>query len=276
MLANELVSAVAVEGTGSQWGGTALLGGAYGGHVTALGLLLDCGAELEAKDNVRSYSHCPGSWSRHGSPRKADTTRAAVAGCEVRARVRACEVCVGEEGGSKGVGVAACKRALAIGGKHSVSWVSGAMFAQWGCTPLMQTAFRGHVEALELLLDRGGDIEAKDKVCPHVLCPRSSIGSDVARPWIMTSSGLPVHGLRAKVPMHRSTCWSGVSRRCGEAAVAQHVWKASAAVSEPDARCSGWPERRDQLGAPWVRCVCASGLAEWQHGSDDGGFKRPR
>lgn len=38
------------------------------------------------------------------------------------------------------------------------------MTSQWGCTALMQTAFRGHVAALDELLDRGGDIEAKDLV----------------------------------------------------------------------------------------------------------------
>ena len=42
---------------------------------------------------------------------------------------------------------------------------------QYGYTALIVSAWSGHVEAMALLLDRGADLEAKEKVSPSTAPP---------------------------------------------------------------------------------------------------------
>ena len=44
---------------------------------------------------------------------------------------------------------------------------------QYGYTALIVSAWSGHVEAMALLLDRGADLEAKNKVRPSAAPPAS-------------------------------------------------------------------------------------------------------
>ena len=59
--------------THAQWGWTALIGAAIECHVNCARLLLDAGADKDAKDNVRVPSaasvdgrQCSGFWNTHG------------------------------------------------------------------------------------------------------------------------------------------------------------------------------------------------------------------
>ena len=40
---------------------------------------------------------------------------------------------------------------------------------QWGYTPLMRAAWKGHLPVVEYLVERGADMEAKDKLVSDVI-----------------------------------------------------------------------------------------------------------
>ncbi len=51
-----------------------------------------------------------------------------------------------------------------------VAVTSGHATSQYGATALVRTALVGHVDTVELLVDRGADLEAKDCVGAAAVC----------------------------------------------------------------------------------------------------------
>ncbi len=142
----------------SQNGNTALVEAASGGHTDTVEPLLDRGADLEAKHWVgKSGSHVrcctTGRGGRHG---------------------RACGAVMGRS--CRGVvllwrAVGLVKGALArrghVGrgamvGRGAVT--CGPATSQDGSTALVRAASGGHTDTVELMLDRGADLEVKNEV----------------------------------------------------------------------------------------------------------------
>ena len=129
----------------SQDGYTVLVKAAHGGHTDTVALLLDRGADLEAKGRVRSASVClcaAGRAGRHGRAGNGGGGDFS-SGCRAPVAVRR-------------VGRGAIVRRGAV--------TCGPATAQGGSTGLVLAASGGHTDTVELLLGRGADLEAKDSV----------------------------------------------------------------------------------------------------------------
>ncbi len=152
-----------------QNGNTALVRAAAGGHTDMVELLLDRGADLEAKNRV---SLATVSMMRHGTA--AGVASGPGAATARRRRVIVLVSCAGGGGRrrwSVDVGRGLRVRRSAMRREH--------MSAQFGATALIAAATKGHVEAVKLLLDRGADVEAKNAVKQQKLLvlqnPRCSV-----------------------------------------------------------------------------------------------------
>ena len=145
---------------GSQGGATALALAADHGYKDTVELLLDRGANLEAKDRVSAAAMCccvMGRAGRHwrgGGRRDGDDA----SGCRAPVAGRACEPALA--GAHVGRGAMARRSAVTCGPATS----------QDGATALALAAEHGHKATVELLLERGANLEAKDCVSAAARC----------------------------------------------------------------------------------------------------------
>ncbi len=157
----------------SQEGATALVLAASRGRKDMVELLVDRGADLEAKDEVSAgaMGYCATLRAgRHGR------SCGAVMGMSCRGVVllwRAVGLVKGAPARRGDVGGGVMVRRGAV--------PRGPATSQYGCTALVLAASGGHTETVELLLDitRGADLEAKDRVSVAAVCvaaPRAAPG----------------------------------------------------------------------------------------------------
>ena len=142
----------------SQSGGTALVAAARGGHAGVVELLLDRGADLEAKHEVSAVAVCFCAqrraercrWAR-GNGDDDGSGRGAPVACQ-RGRRR----WLWGEGGEAD----ACQRAMVRRGDVTY----GPAVSQYDGTALVAAASGGHKDTVEMMLDRGADLEAESRV----------------------------------------------------------------------------------------------------------------
>ncbi|CAE7940316.1 unnamed protein product, partial [Symbiodinium sp. KB8] len=118
----------------SQGGLTALVKAAQGGHKDTVKLLVDRGADLEAKNSVSAAAVC---LLRDESSR---TSRA-----------------------GRGTAMAMGRPGVVLLQQDGMGGGAGGGMSD-GATALVLAAFCGHKDTVKLLLDRGADLEAKDRV----------------------------------------------------------------------------------------------------------------
>ena len=150
--------AVACGPATSQYGEPSLAAAARRGHTDTVELLLDRGADLEAKDRVSAAAVCccaTGRAGRHGRVGGAAMARMRRGVLPSRANS---ESGLAEWDFSKGAMV------------RRGALTSGSAASQDGSTALVTAAWRGHKDTVELLLDRDADLEAKDRVSAAVVC----------------------------------------------------------------------------------------------------------
>ncbi len=137
----------------SQDGYTVLVKAAQGGHKDTVELLLDRGADLEAKGRVSAATVCCCATGRAGRLGRAGGRVGAdadVPGRRGRVAGR-CGLWRWSWGGHVGRGAMVRRGALTCG----PAWL------QYGATTLAVASYGGHTDTVELLLDRGADLEAK-------------------------------------------------------------------------------------------------------------------
>ena len=186
-----------------QEGWTAVMLAAENGHESTAGLLLDRGADMEARNKVSGgvVDPCPRRrsgvaasatggvcscccrWTGAGSGRPA----ALVGRCGLRAVCEAAcppRVWGGGRGGGHGGGTG-CRGVWWCGGRdgdwRGRCWV---VRLQDGWTAVMLAAQNGHESTARLLLDRGADVEARTlvRLCCALQRLASSLNSFVALP----------------------------------------------------------------------------------------------
>ena len=142
----------------SQHGATALVWMAQAGHKDTVEQLLDRGADLEARDRVSAAGVC---LLRDG-PRRASRPSGRCADGAVGASC----CCGGPAWEAALAGRDVSRGAMVRQGTTECAHVT----SQYGATALVAAARRGHKAMAELLLDRGADLEAKDRVSPACVC----------------------------------------------------------------------------------------------------------
>ena len=143
----------------SQNGATALVAAAWRGHMATVEVLLDRGADLEAKDRVSAAAMCCFATGHAGCHGRVPWCGEGDDASGRRAAGRpAWEAALAGWNASRG----ATARRGAVSCWHAAS--------QYGATALVAAARRGHKDTVELLVDRGADLEAKDRVSAAAVC----------------------------------------------------------------------------------------------------------
>ena len=155
-----------------QYGSTALTWAARSGHVKAMALLLDRGAAVEAKDEVRSLAVPP------------DVATSASFGVAIRpaAVPGVVGLLLGRQGrerapgsGVSGAGAGRERASLDCETVADDGVCCGGWHACWalqgGYTALLLAARSGQAEAMALVLERGAELEAKSNVSPLAAPP---------------------------------------------------------------------------------------------------------
>ena len=144
---------------GSQGGATALVLAADHGHKDTVELLLDRGANLEAKDRVSAAAMCccaTGRAGRHGRARGGDGDDASGRGAPV----------AGRRVTRRLAGAQVSREAMVRQGAVTC----GPEVPQYGATALVLAASSGRKDTVEMLVDRGADLEAQDRVSAAARC----------------------------------------------------------------------------------------------------------
>ena len=147
--------AVTCEPAMPQNGATALVRAAFCGHADTVELLVDRGADLEAKSRVSAAAVC--CCATGGAGRQGGAKGAAMA---LMRRALVFLSRAGVWGGRWWWGRAAGRRAMVRRGEVTC----GPSAPQLGATALVLAATHGHRSTVELLLDRGADLGAKTSV----------------------------------------------------------------------------------------------------------------
>ncbi len=233
-----------------QYGSTALTWAARSGHVKAMALLLDRGAAVEAKDEVRSLAVPP------------DVATSASFGVAMRppAVPVVVSLLVGRRGperalgsGVSGAGAGRERASVAIEAVAHAGVCCGGWYACWalqdGCTALFWAARNGKVKVMASLLDCGADLEARDNVSPSAAPPACRPVGDVR--------GCDAASCSAERGRHAARAAGRVSRACAVRARASVDCESVADV---------WV-------LSWLACVADD--AEWPHSPSLGCMERP-